>query len=167
MPTFRYNNDGMPDYLRNAARKNLAVADSQVSAFNDRMKYFPLSGQPTTNGQVPETGSAFKYSSIGGAVETSIGAPVSSFQQPTVATTATNGGTANSSNWRFRSFGPSQLPDRSQSNGTVINPASPNLSKPYDNTGNPLSLPLAGQATIPSKKDHEMYGAGSDYGFNE
>lgn len=144
MPTLRYQ---MPTALADRAKSNLAQTDASVSRFNDvadrvsRMPYAPITAAersgPTTYSQLkalgfPGSEPSFRFPSIGGPVDTSIGAPVSAFKEPTISGTTKTANTGDSSNWRFRSFGQSQLGNGSE---TATNGAY--ASNPSAYTSNP------------------------------
>lgn len=109
MPAFRYQ---MPQNLFDAAKKNLSREDSTVSQFNNvasgvRIPYSTTNGStpPVTNG-APTPQSAFSLS-LGGAIDTSIGDPVPSFQNDSrfrnSTISQTNGANGNT-DWRFQGF---------------------------------------------------------------
>lgn len=172
MPTLRYS--GMPDYLQAAAKRNLAREDTIVSRFNDRVKYLasPVQNQPlvTPDTAAAVTASSSSFSmSLGGPLDTSIGAPVSAFKEPTIASTTNTVNNGDSSNWRFRPFGSSQLPTNGSTapplNGAYNEQVSP-VATPANPTG--AGTPTASSPVVPANyqpKDmtaqKKLYGWGS------
>lgn len=143
----------MPMDLAGRAKSNLTREDATVSRFNDvanrvsRMPYKALNGASATPDQASPV-SSFTLP-LGGPVDTSIGAPVSSFKEPTISGTTNTANSGDSSNWRFRSFGPSQLPNV---NGNSAEPATTNGA--YNQQVSPVVTPFnpsgAGTAVVSS-----------------
>lgn len=96
----------MPYDLAQRAKRNLAQADAQISKFNDianRVSRIPFKISDPSY-VTPEAPASFKFN-LAGTPDTSLGVqPVQSFNatQPNVQANGAD-------NWRFRSFGDSQL----------------------------------------------------------
>lgn len=158
MPTLRYN--GMPDYLQSAAQRNLAATDASISRFNNRLKYVtsPVQGQPSVaTAPVGAGPSVPSFSmSIAGPLDTSLGTPVSSFKEPTIAQPSNATTTTTSGNWRFQGFRQSGGYDQQVS--PVVTPSNPT------GTGTPLATSPVVPATYQPKDmsaQQKLYGWGS------
>lgn len=173
MPSLRYQ---MPPNLFDAAKKNLARADASVSKFNQtaqgvsRIPYATTTTPSTPASPAPDP-SAFKFPSIGGPINTSLSSapPLDSFAQPSIAPASTTSAPPDNSNWRFRSFGQSQLGDTSAPEGAYATspdayPTSPDAyrSSP-DAYGQVVSSPVVPANWKPRdmSKQQAQYGWGA------
>lgn len=130
MAALRYNeSDQMPDYLRSAAQKNLGTEDASISKFNDRARMFPMQTDVQKPASVQRSSFSFNLNGGNDSQQLSLsGIPSSATSNGVPQTQAANGGgdvggsafripsqqsnqlqPNGADNWRFKSFGPSQL----------------------------------------------------------